>query len=89
MGLFGIGEKRKAAESEITQKLRAHPLLELLVKNVLNEANTNEKWISACQSYYDNCKRKVTIEPDGFEIKWYTSREEPYTGSDGSVPNSV
>lgn len=55
------------------------------MQNVLNEADENEKWIAACQSYYDNCKRKVTIEPDGVEIKWYTSREEPYTGSDGQT----
>lgn len=55
------------------------------MQNVLNEADENEKWIAACQSYYDNCKRKVTIEPDGVEIKWYTSREEPHTGSDGQT----
>lgn len=35
------------------------------------------------QSYYDSCRRTVTVEPDGFEIKWSSFHEEPYVGSDG------
>lgn len=83
MGLFGEKVKREtkeSAENEVLQKLCACPLLDLLIENILGE---EEPWLQMGQSYYDSCCRTVSIEPDGFEIKWSSYHNEPYIGSDG------
>lgn len=81
MGLFDGKEKKESAENEVLQKLSQVPLLDLLIENVLN--NEEEPWILKRQSYYDDGRRVVTIEPDGFEIKWSDSHTEEYIGNDG------
>ncbi len=85
MGLFDGKAKQESAESEVLQKLSAVPLLDLLIENVLNEAAADESWLQIAQNYYDSCKRTVTVEADGFEIKWSGYHDEQYVGNDGNV----
>lgn len=82
MGLFDGNAKRESAENEVLQKLSSVPLLDLLIDNVLGAED--EPWLQMGQSYYDSCCRIVTVEPDGFEIKWSSYHEEPYIGNDGN-----
>lgn len=81
MGLFDGKAKQESAENEVLQKLSSVPLLDLLIENVLG---AEEPWLQMGQSYYDSCCRTVTVEPDGFEIKWSSYHEEPYIGNDGN-----
>ena len=82
MGLFDGKAKKESAEKEALQKLSQVPLLDMLIENILSK---EEPWILQCQSYYDNCQRVVTIEPDGFEIKWSGTHSEEYIGDDGQL----
>ena len=82
MGLFDGKAKQEAAENEILQKLSQAPILDLLIENVINSGD-EEPWLFSGMSYYDSCRRTVIIEPDGFGIKWSSTHEEPYIGSDG------
>lgn len=82
MGLFDGKAKQESAENEVLQKLSACPLLDLLIENVLGDEE--EPWLQMGQNYYDSCCRTVTVEPDGFEIKWSSYHEEPYIGNDGN-----
>lgn len=82
MGLFDGKAKKESAENEVLQKLSQVPLLDLLIENVLNE---EEPWILERQSYYDDGRRVVKIEPDEFEIKWFDSHIEEYIGNDGQL----
>lgn len=74
MGLFDGKAKQEAAEEEVMQKLSQVPLLDILIENILGDGAAS--WIREGQSYYDNCRRKVKIEPDSFEIKWSSYPEE-------------
>lgn len=82
MGLFDGGKKLKDAENEVLQKLSECPLLDMLIENIQKEQE-EEPWLQMGQNYYDNCKRVVTVEPDGFEIKWIDEHQEPYTDQHG------
>lgn len=83
MGLFDGKAKLESAENEVMQKLSQVPLLDDLIRNLLEEEN--EPWIWMSQGYYDNCRRVVTIGPDAFEIKWVSYQKEQYIGKDGQV----
>ncbi len=82
MGLFDGKAKKEAVENEVLQKLSQVPLLDLLIENVLK---SDEPWILQCQSYYDSRKRVVSIDPDGFEIRWSGTHTEEYIGNDGQA----
>lgn len=83
MAIFGANKKHEAVENEIMQKLAQVELLELLVKNILREAEESNPWILDCQGYYDNCRREVMIAPDLFAIRWVMVETKEYVGNDG------
>lgn len=66
--LFGTKEKQAAVEREILQKMSQLPLLDNIIKQLLGE--DAEEWMTKGQSYYDNCIRTVTVQPDCFKLKW-------------------
>lgn len=83
--LFGTKEKQAAVEREILQKMSQLPILDNLIKQLLGE--DAEEWMTMGQSYYDNCKRTVTVEPDSFELKWsryYQERVQVGVYEDGT-----
>lgn len=83
MGLFGGNAKREAVENEVMQKLAQVDLLDMLIQNLLAEAQGEKPWITDCQSYYDSCSRTVHIAPDTFAIRWTEVDSEEYVGKDG------
>lgn len=85
MALFGGNKKQETVENEVMQKLAQVELLELLIKNVLREAEEGNPWITNCQSYYDNCRREVMIAPDLFSIRWVMVEKNEYIGNDGKL----
>ena len=80
--MFDGKAKQESAENEVMQKLSQVHLLDLLIRQIL-EGEEEEAWLRTAQSYYDSRYRKVSIAPDGFEIKWSSFREETYMGNDG------
>ncbi len=82
--LFGSKEKQAAIEREILQKMSQLPILDRLIKQLLDE--DLEDWMAMGQSYYDSCKRSVNIEPDEFELKWsgYCQRVQIGVYDDGT-----
>ena len=66
MGLFDGKEK---IEEEIMQKMAQLPIVDDLIKQLLELSKGEEKWLASGVSYYDRCIRKVRIEPDCFEIQ--------------------
>lgn len=74
MSLFIGGGKKEAVENSILQQMSQLPFINDLVANMLAAAE-KEPWILNCQSYYDTCVRKVTVEPDAVVITWKTQRE--------------
>ena len=82
MGLFDGKAKKEAAEKEVLQKLSQVEMLASLVDLAI-ENGEEEPWLLMGQSYYDSCKRIVTVIPEGFEIKWHSYHDEPYIGQDG------
>lgn len=83
--VFGTKEKQAAVEREILQKMSQLPILDMLIKQLLGA--DMEDWMVMGQSYYDSCKRRVTIEPDGFELKWsryYQQRVQVGVYEDGT-----
>lgn len=70
MGLFDGGAKRESAENSILQAFSEQPILEDLIMTVLQNEN---EWITKCQGYYDDRKRKITIGADMFMIQWLTT----------------
>ena len=70
MGFFTNPAKQEEAEHAILQSMSKLDILELLVRNILGEAEENNPWITSCQEYYDGCVRVVTIAADLCEVKW-------------------
>lgn len=81
MGLFNNKVRQEAVEQELLEKLSSNPLLDLIVDDILNDEE--ESWMRFAQSYYDNCLRTVSIQPDLLEIKWRNLQDLPTIGSDG------
>lgn len=70
MGLLNFGAKKKAAEDAVLKALFKVELLDLLIRNILEEAKTENSWITNCQGYYDSCTRVVAISADSCTLKW-------------------
>ena len=88
--LFGNKEKQAAVENEILQKMSRIPLLDDLINQLLGD--DLEEWMVKSQSYYDNCRRVVRVEPDCFSIKWsrwYKERVQVGVYEDGTPKTEV
>ena len=88
LDLFGTKAKKEAAKdaaiTEAMQKLSKAEIIDALVKNFVE---SEESWLKDCQSYYDDCRREVSIEEDSFEISWvehYDEKIQIGTFDDGS-----
>lgn len=69
MGLFDGNAKREAVENEVIRALSQLPILDALVYSFA-EAAKSKPWLTKCQGYYDERKRKVAIAADTFFVEW-------------------
>lgn len=85
-----FGTQKVAMEREILQKMSQLPILKKLIKQLLGK--NAEEGLTIGQSYYDNCNRAVTVEPDSFELKWsryYQERIQVVVYEDGTPKTEI
>ena len=107
MALFGPSKDQIAGlKNELMQKLSSNEYIDLLIHEILTKAgkepigedekgdpdfDTSNPWITTCQSYYDDRKRRVIVGPDSICVAWSTFHTEfnPTTGANMQVEDVI
>lgn len=66
MGLFDNSAKK--VENEILLKLSQQEILDQILSDIFE---CNEKWITECQGYFDDCERVVRVQANSLQVLWY------------------